>query len=182
MSEKIYAKEPTTVEELADYGNHIVQYSPEYSLCAGCESCSILCGLMRDGFTGPGNARIKIDLGTRSMIHTVKACLQCKDHPCYEACPKKGTAMKIDENTGVVYIVEEFCGGCGLCARACKFQPSRIAMKQNKNRREWKAVKCDLCRDREEGPLCIQYCPVQCIGLSDNSVFVGAENMPAKRD
>ena len=28
MGEKIYAKEPVTAEELAEYGNHIVQYSP----------------------------------------------------------------------------------------------------------------------------------------------------------
>ena len=73
MGEKIYATEPVTAEELADYGNHIVQYSPEYSLCAGCETCSIMCGLSHEGFTGPGNSRIKINLGTRSMIHQVLA-------------------------------------------------------------------------------------------------------------
>ena len=142
MGEKIYATEPVTAEELADYGNHTVQYSPEYSLCAGCETCSIMCGLSHEGFTGPGNSRIKINLGTRSMIHQVLACQQCNDHPCYEACPKKGQAMKIDEDTGVVYIDEEFCIGCGLCAKRCKFQPSRISMKRDKVRKAWKAVKC----------------------------------------
>ena len=45
MAEKVYASEPRTPEELAEYGNHVVQYSPEYSLCAGCETCSIMCGL-----------------------------------------------------------------------------------------------------------------------------------------
>lgn len=56
--------------------------------------------------------------------------------------------MCIDEKTGIVYIDEEFCIGCGLCARACKFQPTRIAMKKNKDRKKWKAAKCDLCRNR----------------------------------
>ena len=89
MGEKIYATEPAAAGALEEYGNHIVQYSPEYSLCTGCETCSILCGLSHEGFTGPGNSRIRIDLGTRSMIHRVLACQQCSDHPCYDACPKR---------------------------------------------------------------------------------------------
>ena len=91
MGEKIYATEPAAAGALEEYGNHIVQYSPEYSLCTGCETCSILCGLSHEGFTGPGNSRIRIDLGTRSMMHRVLACQQCSDHPCYDACPKKGS-------------------------------------------------------------------------------------------
>mgnify|MGYP000727324454 CR=1 FL=1 len=171
MGEKIYATEPAAAGALEEYGNHIVQYSPEYSLCTGCETCSILCGLSHEGFTGPGNSRIRIDLGTRSMIHRVLACQQCSDHPCYDACPKKGAAMKIDDN-GIVYIDEVSCIGCGLCARHCKFQPSRIAMKRDKVRKQWKAVKCDLCRDNPEGPQCIKWCPVRCIGLVLRGIFL----------
>ena len=182
MGEKIYAKEPTTAEELKDYGNHIVQYAPEYSFCAGCESCSIMCGLIHEGFTGPGNSRIRVNLGTRSLEHEILACQQCNDHPCYDACPKKGEAMKIDEETGVVYIVEEFCIGCGLCAKNCKFQPTRIAMKKDKVRKQWKAVKCDLCRGNPEGPQSIKWCPVQCIGLSDGAEFVDGKAVPKKNE
>lgn len=158
--------------------NHIVQYSPEYSLCAGCESCSIMCGLEHEGFTGPGNSRIRINLGTRSMIHEVLSCKQCVDHPCYDACPKKDLAMCIDEKTDIVYINEEFCIGCGLCAKKCAFTPSRISIKKNKDRKKWKAVKCDLCRNRPEGPACIEYCPVRCIGLSENSVYMAESTIP----
>ena len=178
MGEKVYAKEPTTAEELKHYGNHVVQYSPEYSLCAGCETCSIMCGLSHDGFTSPGNSGIRVNLGTRSMMHQVLSCQQCDDHPCYDACPKKGAAMKIDER-GIVYIDEEFCIGCGLCAKHCKFQPTRIAMKRDKVRKQWKAVKCDLCRDNPEGPQCVKWCPVRCIGLSADSVFVEDGSIPA---
>lgn len=177
MGEKIYAQEPSTAEELKEYGNHIVQYSPEYSLCAGCETCSIMCGLSHEGFTGPGNSRIQVNLGTRSMMHRIAACQQCKDHPCYEACPKKDEAMKIGEN-GIVYIDEENCIGCGKCAKSCKFQPSRIVMKKNRSRKQWKAAKCDLCRGNPEGPQCVKWCPVRCIGLSDEAMIVDGDRMP----
>ena len=153
---------------------HIIQHDPEYSLCTGCESCSIMCGLTHEGYTGRGNSRIRIQLEQRSLMHTVLACEQCPDHPCYEACPKKDEAMCIDPETGVVYIQEEFCIGCGLCQKNCKLEPSRIAMKigdpvempNGKVRRPKVAVKCDLCRDNPEGPQCIKYCPVRCIELS----------------
>lgn len=120
-------------------------------------------------------------MGTRSMIHRVLACQQCNDHPCYDACPKKDEAIKIDEN-GIIYIDEEFCIGCGLCARHCKFQPSRISMKRDKMRKAWKAVKCDLCRGNPEGPQCIKWCPVRRIGLSRDSLFAEDGVRPAELD
>ena len=165
-------------ESLNDYGNHVVQYSPEYSLCAGCESCSIMCGLTHDGYTGPGNSRIQVNLGTRSMMHQILSCYQCKDHPCYEACPKKDTALKIDRDLDIVYIDHEYCIGCGLCAKNCKFTPSRITIQKNKDRKKWKANKCDLCRGRKEGPACIEYCPVRCIGLSQDSILTEGSSVP----
>ena len=82
-------------------GDHIVQYSPEYSFCTGCVTCMIVCGLSHEGVTGRSNGRIRVDLGTRSMVHTVLACQQCEDRPCYEACPKKDSAMCVDPETGV---------------------------------------------------------------------------------
>lgn len=149
--------------------DHIVQYSAEYSLCTGCVTCTIMCGLTHEGFTGRGNSRIQVNLDTESMIHEVLTCQQCSDHPCYEACPKKDSAMKLDEKTGIVYIDEEGCIGCGKCQRSCKYTPSRISMKRSHDRKQWKAVKCDLCRNDPEGPQCIKWCPVRCIGLSSQS-------------
>ena len=166
---KITPAETSHAGAEAEYGNHIVQYSPEYSLCTGCVSCTIMCGLTHEGYTGRGNSRIQVDLGTRSLIHHIVACQQCLDHPCYEACPKKDEAMCIDPETGIVYVNEEGCIGCGLCQKNCKFTPSRISMKMDHDRKKWKAVKCDLCRGNPEGPQCIKWCPVQCLGLSDES-------------
>ena len=74
---------------------------------------------------------------------------------------------------GIVYINEEECIGCGLCAKNCKFTPSRITM-DKKNR---KAHKCDLCRTREGGPQCIKECPVVCLGLASDPLPYDPETL-----
>jgi Fe-S-cluster-containing hydrogenase component 2 len=100
-------------------------------------------------------------------MHKIFSCQQCADHPCYDACPKKDSAMCIDGETGVVYVDAENCIGCKLCWKACPFEPKRIAFNLDQSR---KALKCDLCRTRPEGPACVEYCQVRCIGLSDQPV------------
>ena len=155
--------------EERSYGRHIVQYPMEYSLCAGCTSCEIVCTLTHDGLVSPSYNRIFVERGTYSMVHNILACQHCSDHPCYNACPKKDKAMRIDENN-IVYVVEDECIGCGLCAKNCVFQPSRINMVKSADRKQRKAKKCDLCRTRPEGPACVQWCPVRCIGLSDDPI------------
>ena len=103
------------------YGNHVVQYPMDYSLCAGCTTCEIVCTLTHDGLVSPSYNRIFVDRGTRSMVHTILSCQHCSDHPCYDACPKKDKAMCIDENN-IVYVNEDECVGCGLCQKACAFR------------------------------------------------------------
>lgn len=165
------------------YGNHIVQYSPDYSFCAGCTSCEVVCTLTHDGLVSPSYNRIFVNRDNRSMVHTVQACQHCADHPCYEKCPKKDQAMRIDENN-IVFIDESHCIGCGLCMKACVFTPSRINMVKSADKTKRKAKKCDLCRTRPEGPACVEWCPVRCIGLSDNSVAtpVGAGATPLNQE
>jgi Fe-S-cluster-containing hydrogenase component 2 len=77
--------------------------------------------------------------------------------------------MCIDENN-IVYINEEHCIGCGLCVKACVFDPPRINLVKSADKTLRKAKKCDLCRTRPEGPACVQWCPVRCIGLSGDSI------------
>jgi Fe-S-cluster-containing hydrogenase component 2 len=147
--------------------NHVIQYSKEYSLCTGCHSCELVCSLVHDGVTGPCHGRIKLQLGNvKTMYHQIMSCQQCEDHPCYDCCPKKDSAMCVDNN-GIVYINEKECIGCGKCVKNCKFTPSRINLIKSKDKTKRKAKKCDLCRNREEGPACVQYCPARCLGLSE---------------
>jgi Fe-S-cluster-containing hydrogenase component 2 len=160
------------------YGDHIVQFPMEYSLCAGCTTCEIACSLTHDGLVGPKYNRIFLERVDYTMIHRVHSCQQCGNHPCYDKCPKKDSAMKIDEN-GIVYIDEEFCIGCGLCRKACPFDPPRINLVKSTDKEKRKAKKCDLCRTRPEGPACVEWCPVRCIGLSSQSVQIPAAEINA---
>lgn len=144
---------------------YIVQSPPEVSLCVGCNACEIVCGLVHDGKAGPSQRRIFLERDTVYMNHHVYTCLHCSNPPCYDACPKKEVAMFLDRERCVVYINPEGCTGCRLCIKACPFEPKRI----NFDKSSKKAVKCDLCRTREKGPACVEYCQVQCIGVSDRS-------------
>jgi Fe-S-cluster-containing hydrogenase component 2 len=153
-------------------GRHIVQYDPDISLCAGCGACEIVCGLIHDGKVGDSYRRIYFHHDPIQLMHKVYACQQCEDHPCYNACPKKDKAMCIDPETGVVYVNEEGCIGCKLCVKACPFEPKRIQV------RDKKAIKCDLCRGRKNGPACVEYCQCMAIGLSDAPIPEGITPYP----
>ena len=154
--------------EIRSYGRHIKQAQPDYSFCAGCNTCEIVCSLTREGLVGPYYNRIFVEKDTRMMYHTIHTCQHCSDHPCYDACPKKGDAMKIDGD-GIVYIDEENCNGCGLCRKACVFDPPRINIVKSSDKSLRKAKKCDLCRERAEGPACVQWCPVRCLSVSSEN-------------
>ncbi|MCL2125259.1 MAG: hydrogenase [Oscillospiraceae bacterium] len=147
------------------YGRHIAQTSPEESFCAGCSTCELVCALTHDGVASPSCNRIFVEVDARMMYHTILACMHCSDHPCYNACPKKDEAMKLGDD-GVAYIAEENCIGCGLCRKACAFDPPRINFVKSVDKAQRKSKKCDLCRERAEGPACVQWCPVRCLYVS----------------
>lgn len=151
--------------------NHVVQYPPEYSMCTGCISCEMVCSVLHEGVVSPSLSRIKVKLGpTKTMLHTILSCTQCEDHPCYEKCPKKDKAMCIDPDTGIVYVNPDECIGCGLCAKNCRYEDSRIRMiTVTGGKYKRRALKCDLCRGRAEGPACVQWCPARVLGLSEAS-------------
>ena len=149
------------------FGPHIVQASPDYSFCAGCNTCEVVCALTHDALVGPCYNRIFVEMDARMMYHTIHACRHCADHPCYEACPKKGEAMRLDGD-GMAYISEENCIGCGKCRRSCVFDPPRINLVKSADKKLRKAKKCDLCKDRVEGPACVQWCPVRCISVVES--------------
>jgi Fe-S-cluster-containing hydrogenase component 2 len=144
-------------------GRHIQQVPFEESLCVGCNGCELVCALTHEGAVGPSLKRLFLERGEISLIHVVHTCRQCSDHPCYEACPKKDEAICIDAETGVAYIDSSNCIGCKLCIKACPFTPKRINFDASRK----VAVKCDLCRGRENGPACIEYCQAQCLAIAE---------------
>jgi Fe-S-cluster-containing hydrogenase component 2 len=106
------------------------------NLCSACGACEIMCSLWHEGIVGQASSRANI----------IRDALTAKHR-------------HIDEDNGSIYIDEEECIGCNLCIDACPFDPPRI-----KHHAEKKvAFKCDLCRDRDEGPICVEYCSFQAL-------------------
>jgi Fe-S-cluster-containing hydrogenase component 2 len=134
-----------------------VVYDP--NACSACGVCEVMCSLFHEGRIGPSFVRCNILRDAFTAEHKLITCLQCNDPPCYDACPSKDKALCIDAAAGVAYINENECDGCGLCVEACPFDPPRIRIHLSKRF----AIKCDLCRSRKEGPICVEYCPFQAL-------------------
>jgi Fe-S-cluster-containing hydrogenase component 2 len=130
-------------------------------VCAGCGVCEVMCSLYHEGALGPALARAHVVRNPFTAEHTHSTCRQCCSPSCYFACPLKDRAMRIDSDSGTTYVDESECTGCGKCIEACPFDPPGIKINAEKN----VAFKCDLCRRRENGPVCVEYCPLQALKL-----------------
>jgi len=129
-----------------------ILHDPE--VCTGCGLCDLMCSLYHEGEQGQALSRGELVGDRLTSEFTFNVCLQCRSPGCYDACPLKDKALCIDEVTGVKYINIEECDGCGECIEACPFDPPRIKRHPEKN----VAFMCDLCRDRAEGPTCVENC------------------------
>ena len=129
-----------------------ILHDPE--ACTGCGQCELYCSLYHEGEQGPSLSRCEVAGDRLAAEFELVVCKQCASPDCYEACPEKDRALCVDEATGITFVNAAECTGCGTCVTACPFEPSRIKMHLRKN----VAFKCDLCRDRDEGPICIEFC------------------------
>jgi electron transport protein HydN len=87
----------------------------------------------------------------------------------------------ISRADGKVLVNTERCVGCHLCLMACPFgaiefaplncdaapiYPAAANSSGEKNKTTmYRANKCDLCNDREDGPACITNCPENALVL-----------------
>lgn len=155
---------------------------PDPTLCIGCLTCEVACSeVHRDaGMSALSRIRIFNEPKTQVDPEIIKnypgrgsfiqqPCLQCPDAPCLPVCPVD--ALHVDPKTGARVINEKACIACGRCAESCPFdvrseaaavnqrvfgQNTRITYDPAKN----VFTKCDLCYFREEGPACVQRCPI----------------------
>ena len=132
------------------------------SLCVTCRECEVACSLYHDKECNPSLSSIQIDFDDFVPgLPDIRVCKQCDWPACLFACTARwgDSAILIDEATGARYTDQDKCRGCGSCLRPCPLTPERavIAFKAVGRRRKY--FKCDLCRTRAEGPVCVQVCP-----------------------
>jgi Fe-S-cluster-containing dehydrogenase component len=116
--------------------------------------CEVACSIGKEGVAQPALARINVffDEFQEEDPISVTICFQCADAPCIQACPKD--ALSRDERTGAVLVNDQRCIGCTLCRKACPWD----VPKRHPDRKL--ILKCDLCVDRADGPLCVEMCPL----------------------
>lgn len=131
----------------------VIEYTPER--CVGCQRCVLICASVHGGAISPQRSGImwKEEFIGRETYEPM-FCKQCENPLCYWACPKKDQALSVDEVTGARYINADNCIGCKSCIKACPYTPSRI----NFDTERKVSVKCDLCKDRPDGPACMEVC------------------------
>jgi len=138
--------------------------------CQGCASCMLACSLVHEGVENLTLSRIQVIQNPFESYPddvTIEQCRQCVDPACVKACPED--ALKANAKYGNVRMVDRTkCIGCGDCAEACPYMPSRAVISDEKSR------KCDLCAntpyhwdDAGGGPngkqACVEVCPVGAI-------------------
>jgi len=124
------------------------------NLCAGCGVCGLMCAFYHEKEYGHSLARNELGRDPFNADYTFHVCQQCISPNCYFACPKKDVALCVDKKTGVKYVNTVECLGCGSCSSACPFTPPRANVQPVKK----VSFKCDLCRHRKDGPICVEYC------------------------
>jgi len=98
-------------------------------LCSGCGICELACSLYHEGQCNPSLSRIDVE------------------------------KIFLSPKTGARYIDEDDCVGCGKCAEACPLMPKSEIIRYKTYEKKKIYFKCDLCKDREEGPVCVEMCP-----------------------
>ncbi|MEQ4923529.1 4Fe-4S dicluster domain-containing protein [Proteus hauseri] len=107
---------------------------------------------------------------------TASVCHQCEDAPCAEACQTK--ALILGENS--VETHPDNCIGCRACLLACPFGAIELIKGNHSSQRSFlelgqqihmDIIKCDLCKHREQGPACVEFCPQDALTcVSDNTL------------
>ena len=132
------------------------------SLCLTCRECEVACSLYHEGECNPALSRVRVEFDDFAPgLPCIVMCKQCDWPACYYACAGRWDepAMSIDAGTGARYVDPEKCRGCGACERACPLTPERTVIGYKKVERRRVYYKCDLCRARAEGPVCVEICP-----------------------
>ncbi len=128
--------------------------------CTRCDACVRACADAHDGVTRLIREGQRFD---KYLVAT--SCRHCRDPLCMIGCP----VGSIRRRNSLEVIIENWCIGCGLCAKNCPYgninmHPFTVMEEDpvNAGRQmavvKQKATSCDLCTDLAE-PSCVYACP-----------------------
>ena len=151
--------------------------------CTRCDACVRACADAHDGVTRLIREGLRFD---KYLVAT--SCRQCRDPLCMVGCP----VGSIRRRNSLEVIIEDWCIGCGLCAKNCPYGninmhpfPVQIADADSPGRTravmKQKATSCDLCTEHAE-PSCVYACPHDAAHRVDPRKFFGALLAQSKRD
>ena len=142
--------------------------------CTRCDACVNACAEAHDGVTRLVRDGLRFD---RYLVAT--SCRQCRDPLCMVGCP----VGSIRRRNSLEVIVEDWCIGCGLCARNCPYgninlHPFEVLSDDPQNPGckkaviKQKATSCDLCTHLKE-PSSVYACPHDAAHRVDPKAFFG---------
>jgi len=128
--------------------------------CTRCDACVNACADAHDGVTRLVREGLRFE---NFLVAT--SCRQCRDPLCMVGCP----VGAIRRRNSLEVIIEDWCIGCGLCARNCPYgninlHPFEVRVEDLESPRrrravvQQKATSCDLCTHLKE-PSCVYACP-----------------------
>jgi CRP-like cAMP-binding protein len=128
--------------------------------CTRCDACVRACADAHEGVTRLIREGQRFD---KYLVAT--SCRHCRDPLCMVGCP----VGSIRRRNSLEVIIENWCIGCGLCAKNCPYgninmHPFTVLENDpvNAGRQmavvKQKATSCDLCTDLAE-PSCVYACP-----------------------
>ncbi len=128
--------------------------------CTRCDACVNACADAHDGVTRLVREGLRFE---NYLVAT--SCRQCRDPLCMVGCP----VGSIRRRNSLEVIIEDWCIGCGLCARNCPYgninlHPFDVMVEdleragRKKAVVQQKATSCDLCTHLKE-PSCVYACP-----------------------
>src|SRR6266581_5243850 len=119
--------------------------------CTRCDACVNACADAHEGVTRLIRDGLRFD---HFLVAT--SCRQCRDPLCMVGCP----VGSIRRRNSLEVIIEDWCIGCGLCARNCPYGNITLHEFDHENDdtggqgKIRKATSCDLCHDQKE-PSCV---------------------------
>ncbi|HTR39303.1 MAG TPA: cyclic nucleotide-binding domain-containing protein [Bryobacteraceae bacterium] len=128
--------------------------------CTRCDACVRACADAHDGVTRLIREGQRFD---KYLVAT--SCRHCRDPLCMVGCP----VGSIRRRNSLEVIIENWCIGCGLCAKNCPYgninmhpftvmEDDPMSAGRQMAVIKQKATSCDLCTDLAE-PSCVYACP-----------------------